>query len=222
MKSEAAGYRSIWLLLLGFCVAAGTVFGLSLSSRLPDNVARELTAEEAAEVIGRNSPLTEYVYLSPNADFPRGEEISRLTVHHMAEDLSLEELGAVFVQRDRQTSANYGIDSEGRVALYVEEGNRAWSSGSRDNDDRAVTIEVANDEIGGDWHVSDRAYEALVDLCTDICRRSGIQELCFTGDESGNLTLHRMFSSKTECPGPYLESRMEELAAEVNRRLGGK
>lgn len=214
-------FRGIWLLLLGFCAVAAAVLILCLTAknRLPDIVDRRLTAAEEAEVIGRNSPLIDYIYLSPNADFPRGEAISRLTIHHMADNLGLEDLGAAFAQRDRQASANYAIDSGGEVALYVEEANRAWTSSSRENDHRAVTIEVANDEIGGDWHVSGEAYEKLLELCTDICRRNGIEELRYTGGTDGNLTLHKMFNSETECPGPYLESRMGEIAAEVTRRL---
>lgn len=215
------GFRRVWLLLAGFCAAAAAVLVLCLTarSRIPDTVGRTLTAEETGQIVERNSPMTGYVYLSPNADFPRGHAIRKVTVHHMGGDLTLEELGASFAQRDRRASANYAIDSAGRVALYVEERDRAWSSSSLENDDQAVTIEVANDETGGDWHVSDAAYEALLDLCTDICRRNGIGELRFTGDESGTLTLHSMFYSETECPGPYLKSRMGELAGEVNRRL---
>lgn len=110
---------------------------------------------------------------------------------------------------------------QGRVGLYVEEANQSWASSSPENDSQAVTIEVANDEVGGDWHVSDSAYERLLDLCEDICRRNGIRELRYTGDETGNLTLHSMFYSETECPGPYLKSRMDEIASEVNRRLNG-
>lgn len=214
-------FRSIWLLLLGFCAAAAAVLFLCRTSadRLPDTVGRRLTAGEEAEVIGRNSPLTDYVYLSPNADFPRGQEIKKITIHHMADILTVEELGLAFAQRDRQASSNYAIDIGGRVALYVEEANRAWTSSQEENDSQAVTIEVSNDEIGGEWHVSDEAYVALLDLCTDICQRNGIKALRFTGDETGNLTLHKMFNPETECPGPYLEGRMEELAAEVNRRL---
>lgn len=59
-------------------------------------------------------------------------------------------------------------------------------------------------------------------MCTDICRRNGITRLDFTGNPEGNLTLHKMFSGQTECPGPYLESRMEEIAALVNERLGAR
>lgn len=224
MKKEKSEFLCIWLLLAGFCAAAGAVLVLCLVSRsqIPDMVGRKLTEAERTAVIGRNSPLTEYVFLSPNADFPRGDIIRKLTIHHMAGDLTLEGLGESFAQRDRRASSNYAIDSQGRVGLYVEEANQAWASRSPENDSQAVTIEVANDEIGGDWHISDTAYERLIELCADVCRRNGIQELRYTGDETGNLTLHSMFYSETECPGPYLTGRMNEIAAEVNRRLAGE
>ncbi|MEY8338269.1 peptidoglycan recognition family protein [Lachnospiraceae bacterium 62-35] len=220
-RGRKGEFCSIWLLLLFFCAMAVMVFGLCyhFSSRLPDNIGRKLTAEEEREVIQRNSSLISYIYLSPNADFPRKDKIKKLTIHHMAGNLSLEEVGKTFSQRDRRASSNYAIDSTGRVALYVEESNRAWTSRSRKNDNQAVTIEVANDELGGNWHVSDEAYETLIILCADVCRRNDITELRFTGDAEGNLTLHKMFYSGTECPGPYLEGRMEEIAAAVNQLL---
>ena len=223
MKTESRDreFRSIWFLLLGFCVAAAGVLILCInfSAALPDTIGRKLTAEEKTEVIGNNSSLIDYIYLSPNADFPRESEIRKITIHHMAGDLALEDLGETFSRRDRRASSNYAIDTKGRVALYVEEENRAWTSSSRENDDQAVTIEVANDELGGDWHVSEEAYEALLDLVVDICSRNGIDQLRFTGDADGNLTIHKMFSDETECPGPYLEERMEEISDEVNKRL---
>lgn len=214
-------FLSVWVLLSLFCMLAAGVLGLSVLSRfsLPDTVGRVLTDGERAEVVARNSPLTEYVFLTPNADFPRAGRVQKITIHHMAGDLALEALGDSFARRDRKASANYAIDSQGRVGLYVEEANRAWTSSSKDNDDLAVTIEVANDETGGDWHVSDAAYEALIELCVDICRRNGMEELTWTGDETGSLTIHKMFNENTQCPGPYLEGRMPDIAAEVTRRL---
>lgn len=223
LKSEKEGFLGIWLLLLGFAGITAAVLWLHFAwdAKLYSLIGKELEPEEVLEVAGRNSPLTEYVYLTGNADFPRKGKIMKITIHHMGGDFSLEELGKTFARRDRRASANYAIDSGGKVALYVEECNRAWTSGSRENDHQAVTIEVANDQTGGEWHVSDRAYEALIELCVDICRRNGIEGLVFTGDEQGNLTMHKMFSSRTECPGPYLESRMADIAAEVSARLYG-
>lgn len=220
-KSENRDYRSIWILLWTFCALAGMVLAAYVISDagIPDIVDRQLTEEEQAQVISRNSPLIDYIYLSPMADFPRKEPIRKITIHHMADTISLERLGEVFSEQDRRASANYAVDIEGGIALYVEESNRAWTSSSPENDHQAVTIEVANDEIGGDWHVSDESYEALIQLCTDICRRNGITELTYTGDAGGNLTIHSMFKENTICPGPYLESRMSEIAETVNKRL---
>ena len=102
--------------------------------------------------------------------------------------------------------------------MYVEEANRSFASSNRANDQKAVTIEVANDEIGGNWHVSDKALAKLIDLCVDICQRNGIEKLNYTGDASGNLTMHKWFTATT-CPGPYLESKFPYIANEVNKRL---
>lgn len=221
MRPREREFLSIWLLLLVlglFGTSALAVRRMDVLA-LPENVSRELTSREQAEIIARNSPLTEFVRLSPNVTFPRQGTVSKITVHHMADDISLERLGEVFAEEDRRASANYAIDIEGRVALYAEECNRAWTSSSPENDHQAVTIEVANDEIGGDWHVSDASYSTLVELCADICRRNGIERLVYTGDETGNLTIHKMFNEETDCPGPYLEGRMPQLAEAVNQRL---
>ena len=167
------------------------------------------------------SKLVNYINLSPNCNAPRNNAIRKITIHHMAGNLSVEQCGNIFANRNRQASSNYGIGSDGRVGLYVDEANRSWCSSNGDNDHQAITIEVANDVIGGNWHVSDIALAKLIDLCVDICERNGIDRLVFTGNASGNLTLHKYFAA-TMCPGPYLESKMPYIAQEVNRRLGMK
>lgn len=165
-----------------------------------------------------NSALVDYTRLSPNRSHPRNHTIDKITIHHMAGNLSVETCGSVFANSSREASANYGIGSDGRVGLYVDEGDRAWASASPSNDNRAVNIEVANDATGGDWPVSSAAYNKLIDLCVDICQRNGIKSLNYTGGADGNLTEHRMFVA-TACPGPYLHERMGRIAAEVNNRL---
>lgn len=100
----------------------------------------------------------------------------------------------------------------------MDEANRSWCSSSSANDHRAITIEVANDEVGGNWHVGDKAMAKLIDLCVDICKRNGIAKLNYTGDKSGNLTMHKWFAA-TACPGPYLESKFPYIAQQVNAKL---
>lgn len=165
-----------------------------------------------------NSSLVDIVMLSPNSS-PRTAKIDTITIHHMATVSSAEACAASFLPTSRKASANYCIGNEGDVVLSVDESRRAWTSSNAANDNRAITIEVSNSERGGDWPVSDAALNKLLDLCEDICRRNGIERLNYTGDVSGNMTLHKWFAS-TACPGPYLEAKMPWIAEEVNRRLG--
>lgn len=167
-----------------------------------------------------NSKLVSYTKLSPNCNKPRNHKIDKITIHHMAGNLTVEQCGAIFARSTRSASSNYGVGTDGRVGMYVEECNRSWCSSSPENDHRAVTIEVANDLIGGNWHVSDTALATLIDLCVDICKRNGITKLNYTGDKTGNLTMHKWFAA-TACPGPYLESKFPYIAQEVNKRLSG-
>lgn len=173
-----------------------------------------------------NSPLVNYTKISPNSSNPRNHAIDTITIHCMAGNLSVETCGNVFAPTSRQASSNYGIGSDGRIGMYVEEKNRSWCSSSASNDNRAVTIEVANDggaETG--WHVSDKAYAALINLVTDICKRNNIKELKWKGDKSligqvdkQNMSVHRWFANKS-CPGDYLYNLHGQIAADVNKKL---
>ena len=181
----------------------------------------KIKVKEENNMAYTNSPLVDYTKISPNSTNPRKNKITKITIHHMAGNLTVETCGNVFANPSRNASANYGIGTDGRVGLYVEECNRAWTSSNAANDNCAVTIEVANDKTGGDWHVSDKALEKTIELCVDICKRNGIEKLNFTGDKNGNLTMHRYFTA-TLCPGDYLASKFPYIANEVNKRLGVK
>lgn len=164
------------------------------------------------------SKLATYKKFSPNCTKPRQKKIKKIIPHHMAGKLTVEACGEIFAKRSRNASSNYGIDSDGRIAVYVDENNRAYTT-SDPVDHEAVTIEVANSKTGGNWPVSDEALDALIDLCVDICKRNGIKKLNYTGDKSGNLLMHKWYAA-TACPGPYLASKFPYIEQEVNKRLG--
>ena len=150
------------------------------------------------------SALTNVAIMSPNHSGSRYNSISKITIHHMAGNLSIETCGNVFLNPNRQASSNYGIGSDGRIACYVDEENHPWTSANWENDDRAITIEVANSETGGDWPISQAAYASLIRLCADICNRYGIYPY-YDGTPSATLTEHCMFVA-TNCPGPTIHS----------------
>lgn len=155
---------------------------------------------------------------------PRNHVIDTISIHCVAGNISIETLGDIFASPSREASSNYGVGTDGRVGMYVEEKNRSWCTGSRDNDHRAVTIEVCNDgDASTGWHVSDKALQTLIKLIADICSRNGIKKLLWKGDKNligqvdkQNMTVHRWFANKS-CPGDYLYSKHGYIADEVNK-----
>lgn len=148
---------------------------------------------------------------------PEGK-IDRITIHHMAGNATVEAVGNIFAQPSRQASATYLVGTDGRIAQCVHEKDRPWTSSSAVNDVRAITIEVANCKGDPNWEVSDAALAATIKLCADICKRNGIKKLNYTGDTTGNMTMHKWFAA-TGCPGPYLGSKFPYIAQEVNKLL---
>lgn len=171
-----------------------------------------------------NSPLVTYTKISPNKTVNRNHEIDTITIHCVVGQVSVQTLGNVFASTSRQASSNYGIGYDGAIGMYVEEKDRSWCSSSASNDHRAITIEVASDTTAP-YAVNAKAYAALIDLVTDICKRNNIKELKWKADKSlvgqvdkQNMTVHRWFANKS-CPGDYLYNRMGNIASEVNKRL---
>lgn len=175
-----------------------------------------------------NSPLVSYTKLSPNHSGQRTHSIDRISPHCVVGQCTVETLGNIFAPTSREASSNYGIGKDGRVAMYVEEKNRSWCTSSNANDQRAITIEVASDTTHP-YAMKDAAYNSLVDLCEDICKRNGKTKLLWFADKNRTLnytpnsdemiiTVHRWFANKS-CPGDWLYSRLGKLAEEVTKRL---
>ena len=164
---------------------------------------------------------TEFIE-SPNHRNGRLYPITKITIHHAAMVCNARVVASVFVPEARKASATYCIGNDGGIVQCVKESDMPWTSSNSDNDNRAITIEVANSARYGQWPISDAAMESLINLCVDICERNpGIGRLNYTGDTNGNLTMHCWFAN-TQCPGPYLKSKFPFIAEEVNRRLDAK
>lgn len=161
---------------------------------------------------------------SPNHSGKRKYGVSRITPHHAAGVISLENLLGIFVPTSRKASCNYAIGSDGRIGLCVDEENRSWCSSSSDNDNRSITVEIANSTGAPDWKISEKAEQAFVDLCVDICKRYNKKGVFYEGklvaDRDGwlQITLHRWFKA-TLCPGPYIEKRLPEIVKRINEKL---
>lgn len=187
-----------------------------------------------------NSSLVSFTKISPNKEARRGGTIDMIVIHCVVGQVSVETLGNIFAPESKQASSNYGIGVDGRVGMYVEEKDRAWSTGGVDSagnvirvngisgadiDHRAITIECACD-AEHPYAINDAVYKTLIKLCADICKRNGIKELKWKADKTlvgkvdqQNMAVHRWFANKA-CPGDYIYTRLGQIASEVNALLG--
>lgn len=194
------------------------------------NLTKYDKAEKEEATVGyTNSPLIDCTVLSPNHSGQRTHKIDRITPHCVVGQLSAEGIGHCFPD-GREASCNYGVGYDGRQCLIVEEKNRSWCTSSRENDQRAITIEVASDKTAP-YAFTNEAYKSLVELCIDICKRNGFNKVLWFGDKDKSLnyepkdgecvlTVHRWFANKS-CPGDWMYNRMGQFAAEINAAIGG-
>lgn len=198
-------------------------------------------AKKGGGVMGfTNSSLATVRMISPNRTPNRNHAIDTITIHCFVGQVTAKRGGEVFQPSSRKASCNYVVGYDGSIGLCVEEKDRSWCSGGTDkkgnpirvngisgssNDYQAVTIEVASD-TKHPYTITDKAMAALIELCTDICRRNGIKQLLWKGDKTlvgrvaqQNLTVHRWFANKA-CPGDYIYERLGDIAAKVNAKLG--
>lgn len=177
-----------------------------------------------------NSSLVNYTNLSKHHSGLRNHKIDRITIHCFVGQVSAKRGCDYFAETDRECSANYVVGWDGQIGLSVEEKNRSWCSSSSLNDNRAITIEVASD-TSHPYKITDEAYKALIELCTDICRRNNLKKVLWFGDKNKSLsyepadgecvlTVHRWFAAKA-CPGQYLYDKHGEIAETINKNLNG-
>ena len=173
--------------------------------------------------MGTMSSLSQGAYIANSGNYSKGRsgyKICKFTPHIMAGILTGKQCAVnIFQRAGRQASANYCIGNNGDIVCSVYEEDRAWTSSSRSNDCQAITVEVSNCEYGGDWKISEAAWNSLINLAVDVCKRYNFR-LEYTGTPSGSLTRHNMFAN-TSCPGKYLQGRFPELADTVNKILDG-
>ena len=173
-----------------------------------------------------NSSLVTYKRISNKKNSPRNHKIDTITIHCYVGQVTAKQGCDMFANTPRDASCNYVVGYDGSIGLCVDEADRSWCSSSYSNDHRAITIEVASD-TKEPYAVTEKAYQALINLCADICVRNGIKKLLWQGDKSligqvdkQNMSVHRWFTNKS-CPGTYLYERHGDIANKVNAILDG-
>ena len=174
-----------------------------------------------------NSSLVTYTCLTNNNSGKRTHAIDTFTPHCTVGQVSTQWFS--YFQTTKDTSCNYGIGTDGGVALCVPEDKVSWCSSSQSNDNRAVTVECASDATDP-YAFNSKVYNKLIELCVDVCRRNGKTKVVWIPDKNKALsynrknnemliTVHRWFANK-ECPGDWLMGKMSDFASKVNAKLG--
>ncbi|MBR2634428.1 MAG: N-acetylmuramoyl-L-alanine amidase [Clostridia bacterium] len=172
-----------------------------------------------------NSPLVTYTNITSHKTCPREKPIDTITIHCMVSQWTAKQCCDYFANTRRECSSNYAVGRDGSIGLSVDEKDRSWCSSNAENDNRAITIEVASDKEAP-YAVTDAAYDALISLVADVCKRNNVKKLVWSSEKEDrvnhrngcNMTVHRDFSNKF-CPGEYLYERQGEIAERVNKIL---
>ncbi len=144
-----------------------------------------------------------------------GRKVEMIAIHHMAGILTAKQCGNIFAKAGRGGSSHYGIGKDGEIAQYVDEANTAWTNSNWDSNCKSVTIETSNCETGGEWKVSDKVLDKLIELVADIAKRNNLGKLV----KGKNLVWHSMYTATT-CPGNYLLSKLNYIIEQANKING--
>lgn len=151
----------------------------------------------------------------------RKKPITVIVPHHNAGVTTGLNLAKYIKETSRQLSCTYVIGQEGEVFQTLDTSLEPYTTSNRDIDTRAVTFEIANSTGAPTYEITDASFDALVEVSIATFKENGIKEAVYTGDKTGNIHLHKWYAS-TNCPGPYVEKRMPELARRINEGLGAK
>jgi hypothetical protein len=148
-----------------------------------------------------------------------GQAINGVVIHHVA---GTNGLNYVANKNSRNSHPTYHISNSGAVTGIVNPERRPYSTGGQP-DPSAVTFEIDNSAVGGDWPVSSAAIEALIDVIifhASISPRAnrGFAKNIKTQVQSEFFVAWHQQYSATACPGPFVMSQLDYIVAECNKR----
>jgi hypothetical protein len=148
-----------------------------------------------------------------------GQAINGVVIHHVA---GTNGLNYVANKNSRNSHPTYHISNSGAVTGIVNPERRPYSTGGQP-DPSAVTFEIDNSSVGGDWPVSSAAIEALIDVIvfhasiSPRANRGFAKNIKTQIQREFYIAWHQQYSA-TACPGPFVMSQLDYIVAECNKR----
>lgn len=121
-----------------------------------------------------------------------GRSIDKVILHHNAGDLTVEDCYRVW--SNREASAQYQVESNGRIGQLVNDWDTAWHAGDWDANVTSIGIEHA-DCSSDPWRISDECLESGAHLTAAVCKMYGLGRPAW----GVNVFGHSDFSA-TACP----------------------
>lgn len=149
-----------------------------------------------------------------------GHRIEGAVLHHVA---GTDGRAYVAGTNARDSHPTYHVNSAGSVAGIVHPDRRPFSTADS-VDEVAVTFEIDNSQVGGDWPISDAALEAVIEVCVDHAKQAGYSRAAVNKpgvqQQEFFIGYHQQYK-QTACPGPFVRAHIPGIVDEVNRRLAG-
>jgi hypothetical protein len=148
-----------------------------------------------------------------------GQAINGVVIHHVA---GTNGLNYVANKNSRNSHPTYHISNSGAVTGIVNPERRPYSTGGQP-DPSAVTFEIDNESVGGDWPVSSAAIEALIDVIifhasiSPRANRGFAKNIKTQVQSEFYIAWHQQYVA-TACPGPFVISQLDYIVAECNKR----
>lgn len=141
------------------------------------------------------------VHFTPNRA-AQGGSIRYIILHHNGGNLSIQ--GCYNTWINREASAQYQVDSNGRIGQLVDDQDVSWNSGSWEGNINSIAIEHA-DISSSPWRISDATLENGAHLVAALCKAYNLGRPTWMG----NVFPHSHFSS-TECPASIAGNQRDQ------------
>lgn len=150
-------------------------------------------------------------------DDREGRLVQGAIIHHGA---GPDVLDYVANKNNRNSHPTYHIDRQGITSGIVHPSRQPFST-AHDVDNIAITFEIDNASVGGEWPITDESMEALIQVLLDHERQSDrtgfALNLRGVNQREFFIGWHSQYAA-TACPGPYITKRLDWLVNELNRR----
>lgn len=162
-------------------------------------------------LVTRNDPA-----YSGNYTQGRQETLRGIVIHHACA-YNIDSVARTFQTPGRNGSAHYCVCGKD-ISLMVDESNTAWHCSNWHGNCRTIGIETCNKTLAPNYEIADDTFDTLCRLVAEIAKRNGFGKLEYLPDGDGTgITGHEDWvGASTDCPGPWLYPRLQELVDRAN------